>query len=416
MKHQIIYFQRSSTGEIGLAFQTTQKNSSYYKLYHPGFMKKVILSSLMLSLSTGLLHAQVSYQNEKNNTATIWSEENGLYLNWYNNNFFKNNEYFLNTASGYPLFGTQHIPSLLYKPNKHLFVQGGVYLKKDFGTEGFAKVAPYYLVSLHKNGYSLSFGNINANINHRMYDPIFANERLMTHQLEEGLSLKVNRRKIYSETWINWEKQQYYFSDFNEQFTIGHHTDLKLYEQRKFSIGLPVQALAIHSGGQLDTTSNPTSTIVNVSVGIKADLKINRSKRSINRIGFNANYLLYKDLSANSGLAYSEGNALYANLNVKMFRHFHAALSYWKSDRFIAPKGDILYQSISSNPKNLNYLEQNRELIQLGLAYEKRVAKAVNLSVRLQPFYDFSNSRLDYSYSLFLTLQPNVRLLKQHIN
>lgn len=378
-------------------------------------MKKIILGSLALSLSSGLLHAQLSYKNERNENTRIWEEANGLYLNWYNNNFFKNNEYFLNTASGYTLFGTQHIPSLLYKANKHLFVQGGVYLKKDFGTDGIAKVAPFYLVGLQKNGYSLSFGNIHAHINHRMYDPLYANERLMTHHLEEGFSLKVHRRKIYSETWINWERQQYYFSDFNEQFTVGHNTDVKLYENRKFSLGIPVQALAIHSGGQLDTTSNPTSTIVNVSLGLNAAFRFNRSKRSVNGIGFNANYLIYKDLTANAGLPYTNGTAVYANLNVKMFRHFHAAVSYWKSDRFIAPKGDILYQSISSNPKNLNAPEPKRELLQLGLAYEKPVAKMVHLSIRLQPFYDFTNSRLDYSYSLLLTLQPNVRLLKQHI-
>ena len=378
-------------------------------------MKKIILSSLFLSLSTGLLHAQLSYSNEQNRNSRIWKEDNGLYLNWYNNNFFKNNEYFLNTASGYTLFGTQHIPTLIYKANKHLFLQGGVYLKKDFGADGIAKVAPFYLVGLQKNGYSLSFGNINAHVNHKMYDPLFANERLMTHHLEEGFSLKVNRRKIYSETWINWEKQQYYFSDFNEQFTIGHNTDVKLYDNRKFSIGIPVQALALHSGGQLDTTSNPTSTIVNASLGIKAAYRFNRSKNSINWVGFNANYLIYKDLAENSGLPYNSGSAVYANLNVKMFRYFHAAISYWKSDQFIAPKGDILYQSISSNPKNLNYLEPERELLQLGLAYEKRLAKMVNLSVRLQPFYDLTNSRLDYSYSLLLTLQPNVRLLKKQL-
>ena len=378
-------------------------------------MKKLILSSLLLPLSTGLLHAQLSYDNEQNRNTRIWRADNGLYLNWYNNNFFKNNEYFLNTASGYTLFGTQHIPTLLYKANKHLFIQGGVYLKKDFGTEGMAKVSPFYLVGLQKNGYSLSFGNIHANINHRMYDPLFANERLMTHHLEEGFSLKVNRRKIYSETWINWEKQQYYFSDFNEQFTVGHNTDVKLYENQKFSVGIPVQALAIHSGGQLDTTDNPTSTIINASVGVNARLKLSKHKKSINSIGFNVNYLIYKDLAENSGLPYTNGTALYANLNVKMFRYFHAAISYWKSDHFIAPKGDILFQSISSNPKNLNYLEPQREMIQIGLAYEKQVAKLVQLSARVQPFYDLTNSRLDYSYSLLLTLQPNVRLLKKQL-
>ncbi len=380
------------------------------------------MKNKFLFISFGLLtlialdaKAQLSYRIEQNNNENVWSQKNGLYLNWYNNNFFKNNEYFLNTASGYTLFGMQHIPSLLYKPRKHLFVQGGIYLKKDFGTEGFAKVAPYYLISLQKNGYSLSFGNINANVNHRMYDPLFANERLMTHHLEEGLSLKVNRKKIYSETWINWEKQQYNYSNFNEQFTVGHNSDIKLFENKKITVAVPVQALAIHSGGQLDTTNNPTSTIINTSVGLSADFKFNRSKKSINSIGFNANYLLYKDLSENSGLPYSNGDAIYANVNIKMFRYFCANIGYWQSNHFIAPKGDILYQSISSKPTDPNFVAPKRQMLQLGLAYEKRVAEYCNLSVRALPFYDFTNSRLDYFYSLNLTIQPNVRLFKKYV-
>lgn len=380
-------------------------------------MKKGI-ASVLLASSIALTPdavAQINYYAERNNNENIWSQKNGLYLNWYNNNFFKNNEYFLNTASGYTLFGMQHILSLLFKPHKHFFAQGGVYLKKDFGTEGFAKVAPYYLIELHKNGYSISFGNINANVNHRMYDPIFANERLMTHHLEEGFSLKVNRKKIYSETWINWEKQQYPFSNFNEQFTVGHHSDVKIVDQKKIKVSIPVQVLAIHSGGQLDTTMNPTSTIVNSALGLNAGLHFNKSKKSINSIGINANYLVYKDLAENSGLPYSNGNAIFGNLNIRMFQDFSASIGYWKGHQFIAPKGDVLYQSISSKPTDPNFATPERALLQLGLAYENRVVNFCNLSVRAMPFYDLSNSRMDYWYSLGLTIQPNFRLMKKHL-
>lgn len=359
--------------------------------------------------------AQFWYEPERNRNEAIWKEDNGLYLNWYNNNFFRNNEYFLSTASGYTLFGMQHIPSLSYKFNEHILVQGGAYLKKDFGTDGFIDVAPYYLVSLQNNGYSLSFGNISANVNHRMYDPLFANERLMTHHLEEGFSLKVDRKSIYSETWIDWEEQQYAFSDFDEQFTVGHSSDIKLFDHKKFSFSIPVQALAIHNGGQLDTTANPTTTIINLAAGLNSELKWDKNRNGINTLGMNVNYLIYRDLAANSGLAYSEGSAVYANLNVKMFRHFLATVGYWHSDQFIAPKGDILYQSISAKPTDPDHVEPQRRMLQLGLAYEKNVAEYCNLSLRAMPFYDFGNSRLDYWYGLNLTLQPNVRLLKKHI-
>ncbi|HTO16191.1 MAG TPA: hypothetical protein VLZ83_10485 [Edaphocola sp.] len=357
------------------------------------------------------ISAQVNYNSEQNKIERIWKEKRGLYFNMYSNSFFKNNEYFLNTASGYTLFGSQNIPTIIYKPYKNLFVQAGMYLKKDFGTEGFVKTAPYYLISLQKNGYSLSLGNIKSNVGHRMYDPMFAYERLMSHNLEEGLSLKVNRKRIYSELWINWETQQYWLSDFNEQFTFGNNTNVSLFKNNNFKLALPIQLLAIHSGGQLDTSGLPTSTIVNASVGIDFTREFDRAA-SINMVNANFNYLIYKDLSENAGLPYTNGDAIYANLNIGFLKNFRGSLSYWQSNQFIAPKGDILYQSISHNPGKMNYFEPKRQLIQLGIAYQKRIAKNANISVLAQPFYDFQNQRVDYSYSLFLSFQPNIRLFK----
>ncbi|HRP90252.1 MAG TPA: hypothetical protein PKX92_09440 [Edaphocola sp.] len=375
-------------------------------------MRLKLIISLFFIFSNYQNFAQISFAPERNRIFEIWKEKNGLYFNLYSNGFFKNNEYFLKTVSGYTLFGIQNIPSLLFKPNKYFFAQGGIYLKKDFGTDGFVKIAPYYLFSLNKNDFSLNFGNYESNVNHRLYDPIFANEQLMKNYLEEGISLKVKKKKIYSELWINWEKQQYWLSDFNEKFTLGNNTRLPIYQNKGLKIVVPFQFLAMHSGGQIDTAGLPTSTIINSAIGLELS-KTFRKKSGINYISAHVNYLIYKDISENAGLPYTNGNGIYANVNFGFLKNFKASLGYWQAHHFIAPKGDILYQSVSYNPQNLAELEPERRIVQLGFAYQKQIGKDINLQVLAQPFYDFQNQRVDYSYSLFLTFQPNILLTKR---
>jgi hypothetical protein len=375
-------------------------------------MRKLILLGALLSNAV-MSKAQLTYSDASNKNDSIFLLEEGLYLNWYNHNFFKNNEYFLNTASGYTLFGTQHIPTLIYKPHRLVNIQVGAFLQKDFGTEGFREAKPYFLVSLSNNGYSLSFGNINASINHRLYDPILAYERLMTNHIEEGFSLKVDKEKIYSETWINWEKQQYPFANYNEAFYVGHNTKVNLLQHKNFGLNVPIQGVISHSGGQLDTTTNATVSIANAAIGLEGVLNLSEEKNKLQSISANANLLFYKDLDANSGLPYNDGKAYYANINFSGFNGFSAHLSYFTGNEYIAAKGDILYQATSSKPTDPGFVSKVRTMAALGLSYNKSLADICNLSVKAQPFYDITNARVDYFYGLQLTLQPNILLWKK---
>ncbi|RQO30956.1 hypothetical protein DBR32_09615 [Taibaiella sp. KBW10] len=373
-------------------------------------LKYILFCSAVLAGAQSF--GQISNLMEEQDVRSLRNEKDALYFSLYSNNFFKNNEYFLNSVSGYTLFGTQNVMALTYKPNKILSLQGGVYLKKDFGTEGLAKVAPYYNLSLSKNGYSLSFGNYGGHINHRMLDPMFGYERLMTNYLENGIQLKVNKRSIYSELWIDWEKQQYYNVNYNERFTIGNNTRLRIFHEGGTSLSIPVQVLASHNGGQLDTTNSPTVTLFNAAVGLDITQKI--SSRTIKSIGLNAYYLYYKDLAGNSDLAYKNGSGMYANLNVQFQKGFYATAGYWQGKQFIAPKGGVLFQSLSYNPGNPDLLTPDRKMVMLGLAYQKKIMPQMTIDVRLEPFYDIGNKRLDYSYALFLTYQPHF-LLKRNL-
>lgn len=371
------------------------------------------LYALLLLLAGSLTaQAQISNKPEQLDMHKLRQLDDGLYFSVYSNNFFKNNEYFLPTLSGYTLFGTQNTFALTYKPNKHVSLQGGVYLKKDFGTEGLVKVAPWYQLDIHRNGYSLTFGNLSGNISHGMIDPMYGYERLMTDYLEHGIQLKANKKYIYTDLWVDWQKQQYYGVNYNERFTFGNHTRIKLSGQdRSHRFSIPVQLLASHNGGQWDTTSAPTVTLFNAALGLDWVHKL-KSGNIVKGIGANAYYLYYKDLANNSTMPYHNGSGIYANANVRFKGGFYSTLSYWQGKQFISPTGGVLFQSQSFNPNKQELPARERKLITLGLAYQRKVMKEVNLDVRLEPFYDLNYQKVNYNYSLLLTYQPHF-LLKQ---
>lgn len=368
----------------------------------------------LLLLLSGTLPAlaQISNKPEQLDMRKLRKLDEGLYFSVYSNNFFKNNEYFLPSLSGYTLFGTQNTFTLTYKPNKHVSLQGGVYLKKDFGTEGLVKVAPWYQLDIHKNGYSLTFGNLSGNIGHGMIDPMYGYERLMTDYQEHGIQLKAHKKYIYTDLWVDWQKQQYYSVNYNERFTVGNHTRVKLSgKDNAHRLSIPVQLLASHNGGQWDTTSAPTVTLFNAAIGLDWSYKL-KSGNIIKAIGANAYYLYYKDLAGNSNMPYRNGSGIYANANVHFKEGFFATLSYWQGRQFIAPKGGVLFQSLSFNPNKPDLLVPERKLITLGLAYQRKIMKEVDLDLRLEPFYDLINQKVNYNYSLFLTYQPHFLLKK----
>ena len=270
---------------------------------------------------------------------------------------------------------------------------------------------PYYLLEIAKNGYSIGFGNIRGNVAHRIIDPIFSQERLMTDFLEHGIQLKVNRKKIYSETWIDWQRQQVYNADYNEQFVVGHQTRIPIIKNKKTHISVALQALAQHSGGQWDTTNLPTVTLLNAALGLQWQQKMEEGKL-VRSVGANAYYLIYRDLAKNANLPFKTGEGLYANLNLNFQKGFKAYLGYWQGKDFIAPLGNVLFQSTSRAPQNPTAIAGERQMLLFGFGYQRMIIPRLALDARLEPFYDFGSSKVNYSYALYLSYHPHFLLKK----
>lgn len=80
-------------------------------------------------------------------------------------------------------------------------------------------------------------------------------------------------------------------------------------------------------------------------------------------------------------------------------------LSYFDGNKYMAPRGTAIYQSVSIDKAGVT--EANRQLAILRLMYKKQLSDDLILDARIEPVYDIKNSSLDYAYSLYLVYRFN---------
>ncbi len=342
------------------------------------------------------------------------SIEENLLLNIQTNSFFKNNEYFNDISTGYTLMGSQLFAQMAYLPNQHFRIQTGIFLYKDFGNDTMLKIRPLLTMKFQKNGYSFLFGNLEGSYSHRMLEPLYDYERFINQPLESGIQFKIEKDKVWSDTWLNWEKMEYLGSNYQERFSLGHHSNFTIYKNKNAQWNIPFQFIFSHRGGQIDNDTTALQTIGNTSIGFMYSFQLEHP--FLNEIKTENYYNYFFDLSPTKQLPYSTGHGFYLNASVRLIKHARLALSYWNGEHFISSRGGALFQSISSVYGKQGYIEPNRQLLFLKIQYAKRVLNAFNVDVRFEPFYDFNASTIEYSYSLYLTYKNDFRIFNFYKN
>ncbi|MBK7762544.1 MAG: hypothetical protein IPI46_04130 [Bacteroidetes bacterium] len=374
--------------------------------------KKFILLTL---LNAFCFESQSQIDNAllENSSKPIDSMSNVLSLSVYENTFFKNNEYFEEITTGYTLFGTQLQTALNYMPNKNTKITAGLYLRKDFGQDNMNKIAPVFSIQLQKNGYRVIMGNIEGNVSHRLIEPIYNYERLMLNHLENGLQFKTEKQKFWSDTWINWEVMEYLGSNFQEQFSAGHSSELLLLKNKKgLQIKLPLQGLVTHQGGQIDIDTTALKTLVNVASGLVIEKKSQNEHAFITHF-FMQNYvMLYQDLSPSKRQVFENGKAYYVNIGCKTKYDISLSAAYWSGNNYMAARGGELFQCAATSYGKPGYTEASRDLVLLRLLYQHRVFDALDVDVRFEPYYHLNKQLLSYSYSVYFTYKHDFSLLK----
>ncbi len=315
--------------------------------------------------------------------------------------FSKDNEYFNKINEGKTLYGTQLAPRLVYFPSANLRLEGGIFLYKDYGTPRLRQVRPMFTAKYQNGPHSLLFGNIEGHLHHGYIEPLFDFERVMLNRLEEGMQYRLQTPRLKLDAWVDWQRQQYRFSNFQEEVAGGLTSEFTAYQDSAgWRVGVvPLQFLGIHRGGQLDTVDIPLQTLFNFATGLRVRRKLN--SHFATALYFDGYVTRFTDYSFTEVLPYDRGNGLYLNASIDT-RLSNVMISYWSGNGFVAPQGGKLYQSVSSTVGNPNYTEQHRQLLIVRFFSDFQLPGNVTLTSRFEPFYDLQNKKIEFSFGAYL--------------
>ena len=320
--------------------------------------------------------------------------------------FFKDNEYFNKIVDGYTLYGTQLNPQLVYYPTKDLRLEGGIFLWKDFGNPVLQQVRPTFRATWTTGKQQIILGNIRPNLHHNYIEPMFNFERVMLNPLEEGIQMRYNGTRLTVDQWVDWQRQQYRFSNYQEEVAGGISSSYRISpDGSKWRVAIPFQFTGIHNGGQIDTLDKPLKTVFNEALGLEARRSL--AGPNVRAVRFNGYVLSFQDYSFTKGqFPFQYGRGLYLNTTLET-RYVDVMLSYWQGSRFISPLGGDLYQSASRTVSNPDFLDRSRNILLVRLLRDFRISDAASLTARVEPVFDFNARLLDYSFGMYLNFRQD---------
>jgi hypothetical protein len=161
-------------------------------------------------------------------------------------------------------------------------------------------------------------------------------------------------------------------------------------------VDLPLQLVASHQGGQIDTVDNEVITQLHTMAG------------GLNTGGNGCGYhqklgckticskLQYK--CQRSRVYNDDGIGFFVNPYLKTKIGLTVMGSYWYGDQFTTAQGSPLYAS--ANDQYPMRVDKTREFVMLRLLYDLKVADGLTLTARAEPFYDTYEDSIEYSFGL----------------
>ncbi|MDA3954039.1 MAG: hypothetical protein PF485_10345 [Bacteroidales bacterium] len=362
------------------------------------FWKYIILCYIIL-LSSFLSISQIDNCNYIGDTKIYSADSNKLFLQIDNNNFIKNNEYTSSVIEGFTLLGFNIAPKFIYYPSTRIKLSLGgnflTYNARENEIEASLLFSFQYKISPK---FNFVLGNIYGTVNHRLIDPLFDSERFLNKNIENGLQLIWNSDRIFTDLWLDWERQIFQDDPFHEKFNVGLSSEfLIINKENRYKLSIPFQNLVRHEGGQIDKYKEPIVTIFNNATGLSFTKLFN--DKFIHKLKISSFVVNYQDLSPLKERMYIDGTSSYSNLEL-INSNYNLTLGYWYGNQHIAPLGNPIYETYS---RTKYYVEEPiRQLIISKLNYQKNVFKGINFGLRFDTYYDLLDSNLDYSWTVMV--------------
>jgi len=318
--------------------------------------------------------------------------------------FFQNNEYLGRFVDGYTLPGAMFRPKMTYSPTDALSLEVGVHLSRYSGMDPFASVVPWFSARYRFSEHFTSVvGNLDQNNAHGLLDQLWEPERIYTDAPESGLQFLYSSSHLNAQTWISWEQFIQKGDPFQEHFTAGLTGDYTAFHNSELTLKLPVNLLFYHKGGEIDSSDLRVQTHANVAAGWNLALHVDGQK--LKTIHLNGHWLGYKAITEDSNTyPFGKGHAYLLETSAQM-RNSLISLSYWNGFQFVAPKGRLLYQSVSDSDPTFS--QTDRSVVTAKYFWQKEIAKDARVAFQLEGFIDVPTGDFSYSYGFYLLLNQD---------
>ncbi len=373
---------------------------------------------IFIFLIFGSAFAQVDntslYQNQNNDSI----EEEKAYIKLQGLGYNKDIENFGPMMDGYTLFGLQFNPQLGYKFAKNVSIEGGVFLRQDFGHIGFNEVLPTFSIRYQKNDLKMIFGNLDGSLNHGLIEPIYAFERLMTNRMETGTQYIYTKKRFDAEVWIDWHHMLYRLVNDYERLLVGVNTNWFKVNTEKFEFRIPFQGTGRHNGGQIarggfinGPDKEGVYTHLNGSVGVYFKYKMD--KKHLKSIYFDTRYVGNQNNTKDTNVYIYKryGDGMLANIGMNLFGS-DIMLSYWYGGDYTSEYGGALYQASSSSITYAGTYKSFRNYLILRLTSKFKLAKQLTLTLRTEPQWDLDFKRLSCDFGFYLNFDKQIFLKK----
>ncbi len=366
-------------------------------------MRVLHIIFLALWISTGW--CQLNNQVFEDRMALEAVDSGKLFVGLNALGFFKNNEYVRTVVKGYTLFGYQFQPYLSYHVAKNVRIDAGAYFQKDFGNTNISTVAPIFSVKWKSKDLSVIFGNLEGSLNHRLIEPLYDFERVLTNRLETGVQFQINREDLFADAWIDWQYMEYLNDSKQEQFVGGLSLQKRVLRVGSGALYVPLQIIARHQGGQIDAAGLPIQSVVNTALGVNW---IQPLTGWVKEAGISGYYVFDKDITR-TRQAYLDGDGVYINGYMATRFGLEVMASYWQGQEFMSFQGGKIYPAVSLDGQSI---QPSPNLMILRFLYNYQVADQLVLSLRYEPYYDLSYKSFQYAYGFYINYRARYFLTK----
>ncbi|MDR1403711.1 MAG: hypothetical protein LBJ60_08440 [Tannerellaceae bacterium] len=369
---------------------------------------RISLTFCLLLLISKPLQAQINERVFNTDYNIDPEQTNELRIAFNNLNFFRNNEFDGDFLKGYTLPGFWAQLKLTCQPLDILRLEAGVHLLHFWGVNKYPNYAyqdiarwkgiqyqdgfhalPYLQAQLKLFDHlQLIFGDIYGGANHRLIEPLYNPELNLMADPETGLQLLYHSRLVNADAWVNWQSFIFNMDTHQESFVVGLSSRIK-YNAENAAVHFysPVQAVAQHRGGEIDTIkTNSVQTLTNGAVGLGAIWNINRGKLKNINVEFDATG--YYQQAGNLWL-FDNGKGFYTRLLANI-ADFSIDAAFWQCDKFISILGNPFYGAVSTSESNLTF--KNPRMLALGIEYSRSFAKGMSFCFDLDVFRHLSTT------------------------